>query len=239
MKFDYDKMYATTKESHFDWVKRACLWKANVLCQMIHGEKTDSILEVGTGRGDMLNACHVFKVRIGADISSKALEQHRKLYGTEKLIKIDANAPLPFSDNEIDFVLLCDILEHVENPIELLAEAARVGRNVMLKIPIEKALLLRLMRKIRGIKYGPEHPSGHLHRWGLREVLRLIDDAGLMIVRGQFVRTPIALLQKKIPPKTAVFLLAAVADLFTRQKFVTRYFIGGSYFAIARKKSQS
>lgn len=238
MKFDYDKMYATTKESHFDWVKRACLWKANVLCQMIHGEKTDSILEVGTGRGDVLNACHVFKVRIGADISSEALEQHRKLYGTEKLIKIDANAPLPFSDNEIDFVLLCDILEHVENPIELLAEAARVGRNVMLKIPIEKSLLKAVFLKLKGIKYGARHPSGHLHSWRMGEVLRLIDKAGLKIIRGKFVRTPLYLIQKKNPLRVAAFLLTSAGDIFTKQLFLTRLLLGGSYFAIARKKTQ-
>ena len=239
MKVDYDELYTTAGKEHFDWVKKAGIWKAGKLCELIGDEQTHSILEIGTGRGDVLNACYPFEVRIGVDISSEALEQHRREYGTENLVKIDADAPLPFADNEVDFVLLCDILEHVENPTELLREAGRVGKNVMLKIPIEKALLLRLMHKIRGVKYGPKHPSGHLHCWRQSEILRLIDNAGLIVVRGKFVRTPIGLIKNKNFVKNLVFLFAAAADIFTRHKFITRCFVGGSFFAIATKKPQN
>lgn len=239
MKVDYDKMYATYEKAYFDWVKKVGVWKARKLCELIGDEETGSILEIGTGRGDVLNACYPFTIRIGADISAEALEQHRREYGTEKLVKIDADSPLPFADNEVDFVLLCDILEHVQNPVKLLREAGRVGKNVLLKIPIEKALLFRLMQKIRGVKYGPKHPSGHLHCWMLSEVLHLINNAGLAIVRGKFVRTPIGLIKKKSFVKTLVFLFAAAADLFTRQKLVTRCLIGGSFFAIAREKPKT
>lgn len=197
MKVDYDELYTTARKEHFDWVKKAGIWKARKLCELIGDEQTHSILEIGTGKGDVLNACYPFTLRIGADISSEALEQQRREYGTENLVKIDADSPLPFADNEVDFVLLCDILEHVQNPVKLLREGGRVGKNVMLKIPIEKALLFRLMQKIRSVKYGPQHPSGHLHCWRLGEVLRLIDNAGLAIVRGKFIRTPIGLIKKK------------------------------------------
>lgn len=239
MKVDYDKMYANQKKTHFDWVKKVGVWKARKLCELIGDEETGSILEIGTGRGDVLNACYPFTVRIGADISSEALEQQRREYGTENLVKVDADSPLPFTDNEVDFVLLCDILEHIQNPVKLLREAGRVGKNVMLKIPVEKALLLRLMHKIRGVKYGPQHPSGHLHRWRRGEVLRLIDNAGLAIVRGKFIRTPVGLIKKKSFVKTLVFLFTAAADIFSQRKLVTRCLIGGSFIAIARKKSQS
>ena len=238
MKVDYDKMYATQANAHFDWVERTCLWKARHLREMIGDEPANSILEIGTGHGDALNALDQFTLRIGADISDEALAQHRQKYSSHQLVKIDADAPLPFADNEVDFVLLCDILEHVDNPVKLLREAGRVGENVLLKIPIEKALLTALMRKVRCVEYGQNHPSGHLHCWRLNEALRMIDEASLMIVRGKFVNTPIELIEKKNFVKTLIFLFTATVDIFTRQKFVTRRLIGGSYFAIARKKHQ-
>ena len=236
MKVDYDKMYAAGGKTHFDWVKKVCIWKAKKLCELIRDEDTGSILEIGTGRGDVLNACYPFAVHIGADISSEALEQQRSEYGTENLVKIDADAPLPFKDNEVDFVLLCDILEHVDKPVELLREAGRVGKNVMLKIPIERALLVRLMYKIRGAEYGPNHPSGHLHCWRMGEVLRLIDKADIAVVRGGFISTPIELIKKKFFFKTLVFWFTEFVDFFTRDKFFTRCLIGGSFFAIVRKR---
>jgi len=236
MNIDYDEMYASGTKEHFDWVKKTALWKAEILCGLIDEEETKSILEIGTGRGDVLNACHSFEVRIGADVSSEALEQHHREYGTEKLVKIKPDAPLPFEDNEVDFVLLCDILEHVNNPNDLLREAARVGKNLLLKIPIEKALLVSLMQKIRGVKYGANHPSGHLHCWRLPDILRITDRAGLVIIRGGFVPTPLELTKKKTLIKTILFYCASLVDFITRGGWFTRCLIGGSFFALARKK---
>ncbi|MDE0881963.1 MAG: class I SAM-dependent methyltransferase [Myxococcota bacterium] len=43
---------------------------------------------------------------------------------------------LPLEDNCVDSVLLFEVLEHAENPAELLAEAARVARtNVLVTVP--------------------------------------------------------------------------------------------------------
>ncbi len=235
MKTNYDKIYAIGTQEHFDCLRKTGAWKARKLCELIDEEETESILEIGTGRGDVLNACYPFKVRIGADISSEALEQQQLEYGTANLVKIDADAPLPFADNEVDFVLLCDILEHVENPVDLLREAGRVGKKVFLKIPIENALLVNFTRKLHGIEYGPQHPAGHLHCWKLSDVLTLIDNAGLTIIRGKFDCTPIKLIEKKKLYKILAYLFTAAADFFTKGKLVTRCLIGGSFFAIARK----
>lgn len=235
MKIDYDKMYVNRDPEQFSWVKKVCLWKAQKINELIGESAGGSLLEIGTGRGDVLNACCGFSVRIGADISAEALEQHRKVYGTQKLVHLDADALLPFEDNSINYVLLCDILEHVNNPVGLLQEASRVGKNVILKIPIENALLIRFMHKFRGIKYGPQHPAGHLYCWKLSDALRIINEAGLRIIRGKFVSTPINLFEKKFLLKTSILILIKIIDFFAPDKYVTRYLIGGSYFAIATK----
>jgi ubiquinone/menaquinone biosynthesis C-methylase UbiE len=183
----------------------------------------------------VLDACYKFTIKIGADNSEEAIKQHRQKYSTHKLIKIDADKSLPFKDNEVDFVLLCDILEHVDNPVNLLKEAVRVGKNVLLKMPIEKAFLLSIMRKVYRIEYGPGHPSGHLYCWNLSDVQNLIRQAGLTIVRSKFIPTSVDLLKRKnLLHNTAVRIVSLLNHL-TTDNFLSRILIGGSFFAIVHK----
>ncbi|MBU1518503.1 MAG: class I SAM-dependent methyltransferase [Planctomycetes bacterium] len=235
MKVDYNKIYSSYSQEHINYIKNMAIWKAKYLCKLIKDEPAESILEIGTGRGDVLNACYPFKVKIGADISDEAIKQHHDIYKEHKLVKIDADKPLPFKDNEVDFVLLCDILEHIDNPAFLLREAGRVGRNVLLKIPIENALLLKFMMKINKVEYGPNHPSGHLYCWTMSDVKKLVEKSGLKIVRSKFLPTPANLLKKKYLLKTITVSLISLADLLTADNFFSKILIGGSSFAIAHK----
>lgn len=236
MKTDYDKIYSEYSQFQLDWNKKVGIRKAGQLCELIEDEPTDSILEIGTGRGDVLNACLPFKVKVGADISNEALEQQRREYGTSRLVLLDAGSELPFEDKEFDFVLLCDILEHVENPVKLLQEAARVGKNVFLKIPIENAIFIRLMHKLRHVRYGPEHPSGHLYCWNLADVRRIIKDAELEIKRSKFIPIHNEIAEKKYFLKTIVLSVINLIDLLIPNKVISRNLVGGSLFAIAAAK---
>ncbi len=232
---DYDKLYATQSQDYFDWVARVAQWKADNLCRLIEREPTGSILEIGTGRGDVLHRCVPFKNKIGVDISEEALAQHRCSYPTHRLERIDANSPLPFKDDELDCVLLCDILEHVEDPVRLLRESARVAKNVLVKIPIERALVFRVVRRIQGVEYGPNHPSGHLHCWTLRDIRRIMDGAGLVVVRSRFAKVPFELLRKKTWPAKIFVRCLNMIDRAVRTPWCTRRLLGGAYFAILQK----
>ena len=131
--------------------------------------------------------------------------------------------------------MLYDILEHVDNPVKLLKEAARVGKNVLLKMPIERAFLLNIMRKVYKIEYGPGHPSGHLYCWNLPDVQNLVRQAGLTIVRSKFIPTSVDLLKRKnLLHNTAVRIVSLVNHL-TADNFLSRILIGGSFFVVAHK----
>lgn len=148
------------------------------------------------------------------------------------------NRPFPFKDEEFDFVLLCDILEHVKDPVKLMREAGCVGKNVFLKIPVENAILVRLMHKLRKVKYGPEHPSGHLHCWKLKDVHRIIDDAGLEIKKSIFIPILKQIVEKKYFLKTIVLTIIDIIDFVTPNHFISRNLVGGSLFAIAAAKKK-
>lgn len=234
-KVDYNNIYSNATPEYCDWVKQTCIWKADILYDLTKNLSVSSVLEIGTGRGDVLHALKGFDQKTGADVSEEALKQHRAIYPKHQLVKIDADEKLPFIDKQFDCVLLCDILEHVDKPVELLKEASRVANFVILKIPIEKAILLSLTRKINKVEYGPKHPSGHLHCWALSETQNLIEEAGLKITRSKFLPPPADLLEKKSLLKSITVSSILLADGLTANNFFSRVLIGGSLFAVAQK----
>jgi len=95
---------------HIDWVKQTCIWKADILYDLTKNLSFSSVLEIGTGRGDVLNALKGFDKKTGVDVSEEALKQHKTIYPKHQLVKIDADEKLPFIDKQFDCVLLCIIL---------------------------------------------------------------------------------------------------------------------------------
>lgn len=65
---------------------------------------------------------------------------------------------IPHPDLSFDTVMFVDVLHHTENPADLLAEAARVGRSVLIKDHLRKGFLarptLRLMDWVGNAHHG-------------------------------------------------------------------------------------
>ena len=233
-KVDYNNIYSNATPEYCDWVKQTCIWKADILYDFTKNLSVSSVLEIGTGRGDVLHALKGFDQKTGADVSEEALKQHRAIYPKHQLVKIDADEKLPFIDKQFDCVLLCDILEHIEKPVELLKEASRVGKYILVKIPLENALFVRVMNKIHGVKYGQNHSSGHLYCWDLKDILSLLKKSQINIIDEKFLPIPIDLIKKKFAVKIIVFRLCLLLDRISKTNFFNRTLLGGSYFAIGQ-----
>jgi hypothetical protein len=74
--FDYETYYKRRDSEYTDFIKKTGEMKAFHLSSFIKDEKVEhnSIAEVGTGPGDVLNYFDRFKVKIGMDISLKGLQ---------------------------------------------------------------------------------------------------------------------------------------------------------------------
>jgi 2-polyprenyl-6-hydroxyphenyl methylase/3-demethylubiquinone-9 3-methyltransferase len=88
------------------------------------------VLDVGCGGGFLTNAlAERGHITTGIDLSETSLEVAKKHDSTGKVRYLYANGyNLPFENESFDAVCAMDILEHVEAPEKIIAEASRVLR---------------------------------------------------------------------------------------------------------------
>jgi hypothetical protein len=76
---------------------------------------------------------------------------------------------------------MSDVLEHVEDDIEFLRDAARYADQMLVNLPLEDNWL-NCNRA-----YGPSDVSGHLRKYSLAQGLQLFSDAGMTIRKWEQV----------------------------------------------------
>ena len=92
-----------------------------------HFSRKISLLDVGCGAGFLTNALAKEHTVTGIDLSEQSLEVAKRKDETKTVRYLHANAyKLPFEDASFDVVCAMDILEHVDNPNQLIHEASRV-----------------------------------------------------------------------------------------------------------------
>lgn len=106
---------------------------------------------------------------VNVDIAWYRAKVGELLYPDRKFVVADAHR-LPFKDKEFKQALLCEILEHVDDPLQVLREASRVAEEVIITVPDENA------------PYTPSHSPEHVRVFTEESLLELIRRAGMEIV---------------------------------------------------------
>jgi 2-polyprenyl-6-hydroxyphenyl methylase/3-demethylubiquinone-9 3-methyltransferase len=103
-------------------------WISRIVDQ--HFPEGADVLDVGCGAGFLTHTLAAAGHRpTGLDLSSSSLEVARQNDATGKARYVEGSAiELPFPDRSFDVVCAMDLLEHVEDPARVIAEASRVLR---------------------------------------------------------------------------------------------------------------
>jgi SAM-dependent methyltransferase len=134
-----------------------------------------SLAEIGCGNGALLaELAGLAPVRDGFELSEMAVALARREVPDARRIERFDGLHVPAADGEYDLVILSHVLEHVPDPAPLLGEAARVGRHVLIEVPLEAN-----RSAARPAKRAEMAEIGHLHALSRARVLDLLAGAGL------------------------------------------------------------
>lgn len=135
------------------------------------------VLEVGCGPGDL--AARLFEdqsVRyVGIDLGPEEVAAAKeRCPGFE--FRVASAESLPFDEGSFDFVVACEVLEHLEDPRRALAEMARVGGpRLLASVPWEP--VWRAMNMARGAYLADlGNTPGHLQHFSRRAFRDLVSE---------------------------------------------------------------
>jgi len=202
-----------------------------------HRLRAGRVLDLGCGGGDSIDLFRAVDPDVswvGADIEESP-EVAARTRGDAEFVTFDGRS-LPFADASFDLVFCKQVLEHVEHPRELVAEAARVLR-----------------------------PGGHLagstsqleafhsrstFNWTPYGFMRLAEDAGLEVIELRPVIDGFTLVAwralglprffhrwwaRESPPYRAIELAARAARLDTRTRNQIKLVLCGQFAFLARR----
>ena len=198
-----------------------------LILKRINFDKCDSILDIGCGMGELLEAIKKKNVRkVGIDNDKKCLKFTKKNAPDAKVIKSNA-VKLPFKKNEFDVVTAVGIVEHVENPTRVVKESLRVCRKGGQGVFVTPNLgrLSRIFAALRSKEVYER--SGHKQGWDYFLFQRFLENCGWKVntIVTRFVDVPF---YSYLPKRVAKFLSYGVfIRLFPK--------VGSELFAFCEK----
>jgi 2-polyprenyl-3-methyl-5-hydroxy-6-metoxy-1,4-benzoquinol methylase len=136
-----------------------------------------TMVELGCGEGELAARLleHAPAEYLGTDLSTEIIEEAKSRFPHLKFEAHSADG-LPFEENSFDLVVACEVLEHVENPREVLREIKRLSRKwVLVSVPREP--IWRALNMARGSYWSDMgNTPGHIQHWGRRQFIRMVSE---------------------------------------------------------------
>jgi SAM-dependent methyltransferase len=139
----------------------------------------ETVCEVGCGDGAVLGVLgrRGFGTRrVGYEISASGVRLAAERDEVDHAAVFDG-LTLPDADDAFDLVIATHVLEHVPDPAPLTRELLRVGRAVVIEVPLEANVSAR-----RPAARAASEGVGHLHRFDRRAIRALVEACGGRVV---------------------------------------------------------
>jgi SAM-dependent methyltransferase len=177
-------------------------WKVSKIIPLVDkcirdiDKKQINLLDIGGGAGLILNAVSAYIEqkycitvnKFALDLSPGMLEIQKKNNPDLKRALNEDIRKTSLCDKEIDVTMMIDLLEHVPDPAEALKETRRISEFVLLKVPLENNLFLRIknfVKKGKTRQYLIES-SGHINVYDFRGLKKQIENNLGQVVESYF-----------------------------------------------------
>lgn len=168
-----------------EWARVGALNKADNVVALCSGVPHERLLEIGAGEGALL--ARLAELGFGAEyhaleISETSLQaiRARRIRGLTSAQAFDGYS-IAAADASFDLAVLSHVLEHVEHPRGLLAEASRVARHVFVEVPLEDT-----WRLPRDFVFDD---TGHINFFTAKSLRRWVQSCGLEVL-SEIVANP-------------------------------------------------
>lgn len=167
----------------FDWYKQRG-WGKTFAQWHLRRKKRGKYLEVGCGLGyfiDGIRSASDWEV-CGIEFGKESVEHAREELNLD--VRQGEIADVSFADEEFDFVRICNVLEHVKDPLLMLEESRRVLKPdgfLHLSIPNGLTDSQSLINFYESEKTPPLSKDGHLFFFPKRTLLQMLEKTGFEI----------------------------------------------------------
>lgn len=187
------------------------LWKAEILRTLVNISEVHSIIEFGCGAAEvsrLLTQGFQIEKYVGIDISHTQLMGAKTQWPTGCFIVGDEST-LTIVQKKYDLSLLIDIIEHVQDPPDLLFSVAKISKYVGIKVPLEDTRFNRILTafKLKKPESRRYKSAGHIHEWKLQDIFRILSKAKLKPINWRVLE----------PPKDVLFNLPTMEIMQRKQ----------------------
>ena len=155
------------------------------------GKTEFSLLDIGAGRGELLEAARLEGIRaVGLETSEAMVREGRERWGVE-IHRQTVEAFAEARDDVFDVVSLCAVLEHAHDPDSMIAMVGRLthpGSLVYIDVPREPNLMTivgnagnRLLRSPAVYNLQPTWAPYHVFGFNPRSLERLLEKHGFTL----------------------------------------------------------
>ena len=165
------------------WRNLSAIGKANNITNLCVTTRHQTVLEIGAGDGavlEQLSKANFAEIIDAIEISETAITtiKSRGIDGLRE-VSLFNGSDIPREDGSYDLAILSHVVEHLEHPRQLLREAARVAKKVLVEVPLEL--------KVRTPNHFKWNDTGHINLYSPKIIRHLLQSTGLEILNERTV----------------------------------------------------